>query len=87
MQAVNALYENIIEPSFSYLGLAHSQLRRFTAVAGTTALATWIFKPQYLFDETGKPRPWSFNPKNYEAVPINWLMVSILVGGFSVLFI
>jgi len=88
-QAADQFYANVVEPPLDMLGIGvrASPLRRFAVVTLATGVAVWVFKPSYLFDENGKPRPFSITGNDVDGIALPWWMFAPLTGTLSVLFI
>jgi hypothetical protein len=81
------LYTYGVELPAAILGLQGNTGRRFTTIAGATALYCWVKKPNSLFKDDGSPREWAIWSNDNQAVPLNWFAVSALAGTLGVLFI
>ena len=76
-----------LEQPLELLGL-DNKWKRFFVVSSFSALIIWLIKPVGLFNEKGKPYSWLLTDReNPNAVPLNWLTLSLFIGGLSVLFI
>ena len=77
-----------IEMPIQQLGLGSPSIR-FTVFSLGSAVALFLLKPPGLFDQkTGKPLPWIvIDDKSPNAVLFDWVLLSLLIGSMSVLFI
>ena len=68
------------------IGLLANPMKRFAVVTAGTALMLRATKPDSLFLK-GEPRPSMLWSEEAEAVPVDYLTLSTLVGGLSVLLV
>lgn len=82
------LYDNVILYPALKLGILGSPVKSFVTVSGVTALSLLYFKPQSLFDDKGKPRAWrALHPGDQNAVPLDWISLSLFIGTVAVLIL
>lgn len=88
-QAADQFYATIIEPPLDKLGIGGraSALRRFVFITLASGIGVWVYKPDYLFNEKGQPRPLSITGNNMDGVLLPWYLFAPLTGLLSVLFI
>lgn len=82
------IWMNFVEKPLDNLGLFRNPLKRFAVVTAGTALTLRALKPPSLFDtKSGEPHPSIFFSDSQDAVPMDYLTLSALIGSLSVLLV
>jgi hypothetical protein len=89
MEVLAKVWENGLEPVFMSLNIYDDAAKRFAVVSGFTAICLRVAKPNSLFDENGNARPPNLfaATRTERSVPLDWIGVSLLFGGLSVLLV
>lgn len=90
----SAVYKNVrvtdlldtVEIPFYYLGLDTASKRFFAGVFVSGGLLFWM-KPNALFTDDGRARPWKLTSQSPDACMIPWWIYPVAFGGVLATFI
>jgi hypothetical protein len=89
VSTLNKVWDSTVDPLFNAIGCGakYSPARRFIVIGLGTAVILWTMKPQALFDDKGRARPWSITGSTVGGTVLDWKGISLLTGTMAALFV